>query len=400
MEQQLAFEETCERYLLGELSEAEQEQFEEGYFADDALFERFLAFKNELLDGYARGELSEVKRARFAQHFLATASRRQQLDETQEFIRAVTAFSTKKNEVKTLYPVAPDKSSWRQSLADFFKLRPFALPTALAAALLLTALSGALVLMPLWSPNERAAHQTNSNRTNSTIIETHNTPTNENNNTAPSPAPASINSSAANTNVAVKRRSRKPKNTNQSLANINAASNPTAKSEMTELTIKPANTNVAVASNPTPKSPADREQQITERGAQTISTPNVSLASVMLLPVASRDINKANTLRLSSDTRVVRVGLTFKSGDYRNYSATLTTVAGASVWQQKTLKADIGDANKSVTLQFAPELLRQQDYIVTLTGQTAAGQTETIGEYYFHVERSSSQNTQTPTPQP
>jgi hypothetical protein len=43
LEQQLAFEETCERYLLGELSEAEREQFEEAYFADDALFERFLA---------------------------------------------------------------------------------------------------------------------------------------------------------------------------------------------------------------------------------------------------------------------------------------------------------------------------------------------------------------------
>jgi hypothetical protein len=46
-----------------------------------------------------------------------------------------------------------------------------------------------------------------------------------------------------------------------------------------------------------------------------------------------------------------------------------------------------------------PTLLRGQDYIVTLKGQTAAGQTEIIGEYYFRVERSPSQNTPTPEPQ-
>jgi hypothetical protein len=44
--------------------------------------------------------------------------------------------------------------------------------------------------------------------------------------------------------------------------------------------------------------------------------------------------------------------------------------------------------------------LTGQDYIVTLNGQTATGQTETIGEYYFRVERSPTQNTQTQTPTP
>jgi hypothetical protein len=388
LEQQLAFEETCERYLLGELSEAEREQFEESYFADDALFDRFLAVKDELLDAYARGELAEEKRTRFAQHFLAIAPRRQQLDETQEFIRVVTAVSTKTNEAKAPLAVTTHKSEWWKSLVDFFKLRSFALPTALEAALLLIGLSGSLVLMPIWFPNEQEEVALNTISIDS--------PTNENNNTAPSLAPANINQSVANANVAVKPAPKKPVNTNQSPANINAAPNPTNKLKMTELTIKPANTNVAVASNPTPRlmrNERDPPVVIARR-------PPTHIAFIMLLPVASRDINKANTLRLSSDTQVVRVGLNFKSGDYRNYSATLTTVAGASIWQQKTLKTNTGGANKSVTLQFAPELLRQQDYIVTLKGQTAAGQTETIGEYYFRVERNSSQNKQTQTPQP
>jgi len=368
LEQQLAFEETCERYLLGELSEAEREQFEESYFTDDALFDRFLAVKDELLDAYARGELAEEKRARFAQHFLATAPRRQQLDETQEFIRAVTAVSTKTNEANAPLAVTTHKSSWWKSLADFFKLRPFALSTTLAAALLLIVFSGVLVLMPLWSLNERASVANMTNKDIVLLPEYDDIDSYYN--IEPDPTPATINSSIANGNVAVKPTSKNPVNTNES----------------------PANTNAASARKPT--SPADREPPVV-----TVQPPT-QIASIMLIRVASRDINEANTLRLSSSTRVVRVGLSLKNDDYRNYSAKLTTVAGASVWQQKKLKVNIGGANKSVTLQFAPALLRQQDYIVTLTGQTAAGQTETIGEYYFRVERSSSQNKQTQTTQP
>jgi hypothetical protein len=103
------------------------------------------------------------------------------------------------------------------------------------------------------------------------------------------------------------------------------------------------------------------------------------------------------TRSVSIPIREPCVWLVFKNDDYRNYSAAVTTIEGASVWQ-KTLKAATGGANKNVTLQFAPALLRGQDYIVTLKGQTAAGQTEIIGEYYFRVERSPSQNTQTPQP--
>jgi hypothetical protein len=135
---------------------------------------------------------------------------------------------------------------------------------------------------------------------------------------------------------------------------------------------------------------AEREPQIS----------TARIASIILSPVASRDVSEANTLRLNSDTQAARVRLIFKSDDYRNYSAALTTVAGASVWQQKTLKANTIGTNKSVSLQFASALLNLQDYIVTVSGKTAAGKTETIGEYYFRVERSPSKNTQTPTATP
>ena len=353
MGQQPAFEETCERYLLGELSEADRERFEEDYFADDELFERFLAVKDELLDLYARGELAEEKRARFASHFLTTAPRRRQLDETQNFIRAVTVVSTKAaatdNEaLDALIEIETQKSS-RQSFTNFFNLRPFAWQFALASVLL-AAFFGVWLFFRSGqqaAPDELASGQ-------------------------PTPAPTTAPTGASPTNES---------------ENTNSGNNTSTTPTPTTANVNQSPTNTNVSTQPTPKKPTVQPPQMPAQ-----------IASLMLLPVASRDINDANTLRLNSDTRTVRLSLAFKSDDYRNYSAAISTIAGATVWQQKTLKANPNGGNKSVTLQFAPTLLRGQDYIVTLKGQTAGGQTETIGEYYFRVERRLSQNTPTTKP--
>ncbi len=325
-------DEMCERYLLGELSEAEQARFEEAYFADDALFEQYLAVKDDLTDAFARNELDEEKRKRFAKHFSATAPRRRKIDETREFIRAVSAVSA---------VAAVSKKKWRQSFAEFFSARRLAWQFALAAVLLV-ALGGfwVFVVRQPQTPDEQAVQ-------NPTPAPTIPLPTNENTNTpniniaTPSPSPTKANGSPVNSN-----------------------STP----------------------QPTPKSPTK---------SPTRFSP-VQFATVVLMPVAPRDINESNTLRITSDTRAVRLRLVFKSGDYRNYSAAITTIEGASIWQTNNLKP----SGKTVTLQLAPTLLRGQDYIITLTGKTADGQTETIGEYYFRVERSQSQNTQTPKTQP
>ena len=366
MEQQLTFEERCESYLLGELSEAEREQFEEAYFSDDALFERFLAVKDELLDAYARGEVAEEKLKRFTEYFLATAPRRRRLDETQNFIHAVSAVSTKANDTNAPLADTTHKSG-RQLLADFFKLRPLAWQIALASLLII--LGGTWILVRNRQPkpalDERATLQPSP---------IGNSPTDKNYNIAPNLDNQNTNQSSGNANDASKPASKNPANNNQSAANANNRSS--------------ANQNVVP--KPAPK--------ITPEPAPQIASAQI--ASIILLPFASRDIGESNTLRINSDTRSARLRLVFKTANYRNYSATVTTIEGATVRQQNNLKAVVIGTNKSVTLQIPPTLLRGQDYIVTLTGQTADGQTETAGKYYFRVEHGSSQNTQTPKTQP
>jgi hypothetical protein len=64
-------------YLLGELSEAEQTALEQEYFADPQLFDQLVATENDLLDQYARGQLSPATRRRWEEHYLAHPNRRE-----------------------------------------------------------------------------------------------------------------------------------------------------------------------------------------------------------------------------------------------------------------------------------------------------------------------------------
>ena len=141
------YEDICARYLLGELSEPEQAQFEDSYFADDLLFERFLAVKEDLIDAYARGDLGGPKRERFERHFLSSEPRRQRVEEARVFIRALTAASTDAatvNRTRALAPATPT-SGWR-SIPKLFASLPLAWQGALVA-LLVVAVAGSLLLV-------------------------------------------------------------------------------------------------------------------------------------------------------------------------------------------------------------------------------------------------------------
>lgn len=68
------------RYLLGEMSEAEQTAFEEHYLADDQVFAELQLIETELIDHYVREELTAADSARFEQHYLNSPERQQRVD--------------------------------------------------------------------------------------------------------------------------------------------------------------------------------------------------------------------------------------------------------------------------------------------------------------------------------
>jgi len=67
-------QDVLERYLLGEVSDDERSEIEQGYFADDAFFDQLIDVQNDLVDSYVRGTLPQADRQRFEERFLTSGS--------------------------------------------------------------------------------------------------------------------------------------------------------------------------------------------------------------------------------------------------------------------------------------------------------------------------------------
>lgn len=80
-------------YLLGELSEPEQEEIEVRYFTDDALFEQLLAIEDDLIDRYARGQMSDSERLRLERHFMKSPMRRKRVRFAAALLRHIGALA-------------------------------------------------------------------------------------------------------------------------------------------------------------------------------------------------------------------------------------------------------------------------------------------------------------------
>jgi hypothetical protein len=130
-----------ERYLLGELSEAEQTALEDEYFSDVEKYDRLCKAEDELLDRYARGSLTEADRERFERSYLTNPRRRR---------HAIFAKALTKVLDEAARPAAPQTEkgerieraghdlSWRTWLARTLRVPRFALGlTVITAALLI-----------------------------------------------------------------------------------------------------------------------------------------------------------------------------------------------------------------------------------------------------------------------
>ncbi len=67
------------QYLLGELSQEDQQQIEERIIADGKYFRQLQMVKDGLIDQYLDGDLTDRERKRFEEYFLITAGRRKEL---------------------------------------------------------------------------------------------------------------------------------------------------------------------------------------------------------------------------------------------------------------------------------------------------------------------------------
>ena len=144
------------RYLLGDLSEAEQERLEEDFFCDNDLFFELLDTEDQLTSDYLNGHLSPADRDRFERRFLSLPDRRRSLE------LACLLQSLARPPI-TERPKPDDGAvSWLQSILSAFRVhQPL---TALAMAVLLIAIAIGVLSVTRLSPRKGQADPGLSNK--------------------------------------------------------------------------------------------------------------------------------------------------------------------------------------------------------------------------------------------
>lgn len=126
------------RYLLGLSSLAEREHVESEYFEDEDAFEEMLTAEDDLIDAYARGELTGDERQRFEKRFVSSLRERDRVQFARAFEGALS--STRSIETKC-----------SGTVLDFFKT--FQSPSLLRAATIGAVIVFVAVLA--WQVNDR-----------------------------------------------------------------------------------------------------------------------------------------------------------------------------------------------------------------------------------------------------
>jgi hypothetical protein len=324
-------ENTFEGYILGQLSDSDQERFEAAYFADDLLFEKYSAFKLEMLDLYARGELAEEKRRKVESHFLATAPRRRRVAEAKEFISSVTAYGTRRE--RDLSIVEPT----RLSIFKYFKVASLAW-----AAVLLAVVAGVSWLV-----------------------------TRDPQRFEPEVAQVEIRPSQILQDTASAERSPvagTPLNQSQDVPNAEPVGREPHSERQPDISRNRSAVDPAPSARPGIAVPA---------------------AAITLHLVATRGEGSGNTLTIYSDTTRAVIDLARPPVLRTSYSAVIETLAGEVRWKADRIRPARGSGG--LKLMFDPKSLKSGDYTITLR-TTSAADAEVISEYYFRVEHSQ-QNT-------
>jgi hypothetical protein len=108
-------EETKVRYVLGTLSDEEEDRLEEGYFVDDAEFEEFEIAEEELIDRYVRGELSKQESDQLEKTFARSPRLIQRVQIARVLANRLAPEPAKAAVAETPRP-RPARTSWWQPL--------------------------------------------------------------------------------------------------------------------------------------------------------------------------------------------------------------------------------------------------------------------------------------------
>jgi anti-sigma factor RsiW len=314
------------RYLLGELSEDEREQFERRLMSEDDLYQQLLINEDELIDEYVSGTLPEHDRAKFSRQFL-------QVPELRQDIRFAVAL---RNRAQKAAPQTTEEGSSKTSRPSLFDwLGTFFMQPVLGAALATALL--AVVLLTVWLAvqNSRLRQQVEQLQARQT----------------PTPAP--------------------PQDLQEQLTSERL------RNEQLSAELRRAQEANAGGARPV-EEPQERRPTPKPTGE------SATFVAFTLTPGLSRGESEGwKRISLQPGVREARIRLDLPEAAYRSYRVTVRTLDGGREILQRQGLRDVG--GKFVQLSIAAALLSPNDYEILLSGTLPSGETEEISRYNFRV---------------
>lgn len=322
-------EQLTTRYLLGELSEPEQLALEEKYFTDPQVFDQVLEIESELVDAYARGQLSNEVRARFEQFYLNHPARAARF----KFARALTARLDEIEAPATRAEQSASTASWQKRLLAALRGQGPWLRFSMALATLLILLVGGWLFV-------RSRRQQQPGET------------------------ARIQAEQANQ----ERRAREQQATPQQPAETPP---PTGKlpDEEERATSTPPQTPQA---SPTPA---------------TKSAPPAVFLALNVGGVRGADNGRTQILVIPQGTAQARLLVKLQDNSYSSYRVSLAKLGGAEIFSQINLKPRSTKAGASFVFTVPARKFTNGDYALTLSGINPDGEVDDLSKSLFRVEK-------------
>lgn len=329
METKIKDESVIVRYLLGELSEEEQNRLEDRAFSDREYLRIVDTVENDLIDEYARGELSDIQRLRFERRFLASPGRQRKV----EFARALAEIVPKEATETAPRPATVVVAvSWRDSLISALRNLNPAFKFSMAAAALILVIGASWLLTAFLGLRAQLAQRQEEQQA----------------------------------------RLRQEELLRRQGAGERARSEDLAAQLQSERDRRARGEAAARQSDNDHLRPSSADAPL--------------IASVFLPPGVSRGGGDRPRLTVRRTTRLAQLQIGLEREDsYRSFRAEVRTAQGHEVWTRDRLQARRGRAGRVINLLIPGKILGSGEYELTLKGTTDGRNTEDVRFYYFEA---------------
>jgi hypothetical protein len=319
-------------YLLGSLSVEETEQLDQLSFTDDELAARLQVVEDDLVDAYAKGELSAQTLERFKSYYLASPKRREKVAFAkgfQNFLdRSVIQEEPQRRDSSETSGIKGPSSPRSFPYRYLFIPSPTLQWGLAAAALIAIVVGGWMVVENQRLQNRMAQAQAEREELQKREQE--------------------LETQLANQRSSDSEKERELASLREQIARL--------------------------------------EQQLTEPGAkpQTDTEPNI--VAFTLAP-QMRGAGQITRISVPADADLVALQLELEPNDFTSYRAELRASPGGNLWRSGRLRAKARGDGKAIDLRLRAALLKPQVYNLEVYGISPTGAAEIISSYPFRVDR-------------